>query len=183
MKKGTQTKYGTVQQVTQYGPGIVSFMTASHGGFQLSPDYNKRIHAVWRLRGGCYEEDCKWAIVAVTFPNRFTPENVKLAHATLKNNQPDEYAVVFGTAISVAESRVLRERAAKAEAAGKLQVIAAWGEWHKDVPKDMVGVCATVDGDREGIPRYFLIPADEYNISGLIFVVDPERHKEVERIG
>ena len=59
-------------------------------------------------------------------------------------------------------------------------VLAAWGDWHEEVPAGFVGVCAC-KGGRDADYRteqYFLIPADEYNPQpGLYSVVDPERHQ------
>jgi hypothetical protein len=108
----------------------------------------------------------------VTFPALFTPEEVKGAHATLKDWYPDAYAQAFGVTVAPEESRVLRERAAKDAARGKLQSYCAFGDWHAKVPPGMVGLVAKVDG-REGTgpERYFLVLAETYAARGIVFVI------------
>ena len=72
---------------------------------------------------------------------------------------------------------------------GDYLTVAAWGDWHKSVPKGMVGVLAVRGGrTRTGQyassdQRYFLVAGDEYdkrheNEAGCM-VVDPARHPEV----
>ncbi|MGC9292995.1 MAG: DUF7007 domain-containing protein [Acidobacteriaceae bacterium] len=63
----------------------------------------------------------------------------------------------------------------------EMVVVSAFGDWHKDVPKGMVGVVAILGGrtsynDIDRSERYFLVPAEEYDNRQVFFVVDPERH-------
>jgi hypothetical protein len=66
----------------------------------------------------------------------------------------------------------------------KLVATCAWGDWHKQVPADMVGVFATKGGSRNpardnSTDRYFLVPAAEYEArTHFGFVADPSRHTE-----
>ncbi len=60
-------------------------------------------------------------------------------------------------------------------------VVSAFGDWHKDVPKGMVGVVAVLGGrtpykNIDKSEQYFLVPAEEYANKKVFFVVDPERH-------
>jgi len=68
----------------------------------------------------------------------------------------------------------------------QLIVVCAWGDWHKDVPKGMVGVAACYGGRKQGQyaseQKYYLVPQSEYDqrdLKGHIgFIVDPARHSE-----
>jgi hypothetical protein len=178
-----RTPWGVSQSVTEVYPGIQSVSTAGHGGYKLDRKRNAMVHEAWRNVGGWYEEDCEWAIVALTFKYEFPAETVEGAIKTLKNWLPIQYSLVTGEQVALEESSKLREIAAKEAAKGKLQSFVAWGSWNKHVPEGFVGVCAKVDGrDGAGEGRYFLIPAEEYDGRGIVFVVDPERHAEVGTI-
>ncbi len=52
--------------------GIDLVETAGHGGYRLCPDLWEAMPTAWRetefSRGGFYEEDCDWALVALRFP-------------------------------------------------------------------------------------------------------------------
>jgi hypothetical protein len=61
--------------------GVYFVSTASHGGYYVTPDAIDAIPGDWREatfnRQGCngwFEEDCDWAIVALTFPRLFGPQ-------------------------------------------------------------------------------------------------------------
>lgn len=63
-------------------------------------------------------------------------------------------------------------------------VVASCGDWHQDVPKEMVCVCARChlqDGQGATKDRYFLVPASEYKTNAMHagFVIDPAGHKEI----
>ncbi len=67
------TPWGPSQGATLYAEGIAYHSTASHGGFHLSAERNRKVNPMLRSRGGgYYEEDAEWAIVAITFPHLFT---------------------------------------------------------------------------------------------------------------
>ena len=73
---------------TNYAEGIISHSTSGHGGFHLSPDRNRSVDASVRSTGGWYEEDCEWAIVALTFPEIFTGYERRCAEDIAKNTFP-----------------------------------------------------------------------------------------------
>ena len=143
-----RTPWGESQGVTEVYPGILSVSTSSHGGYKLDRKRNSQVDEVWRKAGGWYEEDCEWAIVALTFKSEFSAETVEGAVRTLKNWLPVEYILATGEQVSLEESSKLREIAAKEAAKGKLQSFVAWGSWNPLVPEGFVGVCAKVDGPR-----------------------------------
>lgn len=82
-----QTPWGLADSCKAVAPGIAFFSTPSHGGYRLSPERNAAVLA--KLPGfqtfcgvpGWYEEDCDWAAVALTFPEYFPAEAVKVAAA------------------------------------------------------------------------------------------------------
>jgi hypothetical protein len=182
IKIGSRSPWGKVNHVSEVAPGIQSCSTPGHGGFKLDRKHNEKVPAPLRQKSGWYEEDCRYAVVLVTFPEHFSQSQVRGAHKTLKAWYPDEYRAAYNVEVELKESHVLRERAAKEAARGKLQSLAAWGDWHVAVPKGKVGVVAKIDGrEGSGPERYFLVPESEYDVRALVFVVDPSRHEEVAR--
>ena len=183
----THTPWGPSQSAKHHARGIVEYSCAGHGGFHVSKTLNVKVHEAWRAKDGWYEEDCDWAIVALTFPEHFSAEDVAHATSSAKNWNPDGYTAFTGVAVALEESCVLRSRAFRAEHAKDLVTVCAFGSWHKNVPAGQVGVAACEGGRLEngqygGELRYFLVPAEEYRAGsgfGDGFVVDLARHPEV----
>ena len=82
------TPWGAAQTSKTIAEGIVSYMTASHGGILISdqrresmPDHLRSIPTF--AGGNWYEEDCDWAIVALAFPVHF-PKDQDAAKSTLE---------------------------------------------------------------------------------------------------
>lgn len=96
--------WGTVQTEKNYGPGIDLVSTASHGGFIVSPELNEHIKAKFpdfRPFGGherSYEEDCDYAVVVATFPDRFPSRYSYLANNMIRN-RPAYYGRVVDIGI------------------------------------------------------------------------------------
>ncbi len=191
-----ESPWGAVQHEAEIAPGITQVSTASHGGIFITPERNARVHGAWRRKGGWYEEDCDWAIVAITFPEHFQepmPEGSKhtgqthaeYARTVLWDWLPDEYAKVFGTKVPATESYTLRRRALAAGVMNDLRVASAWGpngdgHGRTRVPDGWLGVMAR-KGGRFGANgqhhEWHLVPAadyDEADEAGV--VVDPARH-------
>lgn len=190
------TPWGRADTERMIAPGIVEVTTASHGGIHLVPDLNGKVNAVWRDKAGWYEEDCDWAIVAVTFPEHFRDKKIEdgpevgltheqYAHNVLKRWYPDEYGTVFGVTVTAAESNIVAEREFKAAHADRWLSTSAWG--HRNdrngrlrVPAGWVGVCASVGGSRAhgSEERWFLVPEAEYDVRNTLggVVIDPDRH-------
>lgn len=200
VREGQRSPWGTIDYVSHWDVGITNVGTAGHGGVKLSPGRNRQVHEVWRRPGGWYEEDCEWAIVAVTFPECYSPEHVATARKTARNWFPDEYEVVTGETVKPGESYVRDEQLFYAEHADDWVTTAALaadpGTVERIVRDDgvtgglrlipaeqaMVKVWARVGGRRASAPetRAFLVPAADYATRGRFgFVLDPDKYKEV----
>lgn len=88
--------WGPVQTEKSYGEGITHVTTAGHGGFVLSPEMNEHVKVKfpdfkpWGGHERSYEEDCDWAVVVATFPDRFPSSSAYLANNTIRN-RPEYY--------------------------------------------------------------------------------------------
>ena len=182
----TSTPWGPSQGKTVLSLGIIQYSTAGHGGIHVCPSLNAQIHEAWREENGWYEEDCDWAVVAYHFPGAFKFAEVTSAIITLKNWQPHQYTRVTGQPVTLKESHTLREEAFREANKQSMVSVSVVGDWHKAVPKGMVGVTACIGGRNErgqysGPLRSFLVPAEEYRArDGQSFVVDLAQHQEVE---
>ncbi len=172
---GAHTPWGRSQGGTVYVEGIAAHSTAGHGGFKLSAEWNRKVHAALRIAGGFYEEDAEWAIVAISFPHLFTAFERRHAEQTIKDSWPDAWEAMFGTELAPGESRTKDQRAFEVQHANDWVVISAITSQQE---QGFVECVATPGGRRgEGTEeRRFLVPADEYDIGRFGFVVDPERH-------
>ena len=86
--KLTNTPWGKPDQQKQIAEGIVKVCTPSHGGIWLSPqrraDMPKQYRDIPTFAGAnWYEEDCDWALVALSFPQYFDQNAVTAATETL----------------------------------------------------------------------------------------------------
>lgn len=173
--------WGRIQDIKSFGIGIDFVGTASHGGFKLDSKRNAQVPEPFRNKNGWYEEDCEAAFVIMSFPELFSDEQVKSAHRSAKNWYPERYERHFGVVIPLEESCEKRSIAFDEQNHGNFVVRSAWGDWHDNVPKGMVGVYAKCQ--KTGEEKYFLVGGEEYkdrNAHG--FVIDLERHQEVDPI-
>jgi hypothetical protein len=89
----TNSPWGLIQQVTQIAEGIWQVSTASHGGLKVSDQRLAAMPAQQRTtpysHDGWFEEDLDWALVAVSFPEAFRPEDVVMARQSLAQYYPD----------------------------------------------------------------------------------------------
>lgn len=179
----TSTPWGPAQTSRKLAPGIMLYTTAAHGGIHLSAGKQAQMPEYLRCDGGWYEEDCAWALVALVFPQAFTPNQIDAARDTAKSWYPDQYARFTGSAVPVSESYVLRERAFHAAHAADYVAIVAWGDWQAGAPAGHVLVAATVGGmrqDPEAIRKYFLVTAARYDARDHFgYVIDPSADREV----
>jgi hypothetical protein len=187
-KAPRSTPWGKPQSQRTIAPGIVEYSTAGHGGIALDPERNSQVHPAWRAkpwgRAGWawYEEDCEWAIVAITFPQFFPEPHRQLSRQYAKDTFPDAYQAATGEEVRLEESRVLRERKAREELRDVWIAVTAYGDWCQGetvnldgrkvrlgpVPKGHVGVIAHKGGrDERGYPigpaRAFIVTAETYN--------------------
>lgn len=185
MKLGSYTPWGKADSIREKVPGLFEVSTPGHGGYKLDRKLNAKIHPAWRKKGGWYEEDCEWAIVALTLGpvGGFTEGTQADARSTCRNYFPDQYEEVFGVKVTAEQSHIVRERKEKKLHAGKLQSFAAWGDWAKNVPAGMVGLCAKVDGrGGSGPERFFLLPAEDYKVPYRGVFVIPDHAVEVPAV-
>lgn len=170
------TPWGASQGSTVYAEGVASHSTAGHGGFKLSAERNRIIHPMLRSKGGWYEEDAEWAIVAITFPDLFTAFERRCAETTIKDSWPDAWEAIFSTILQPGESREKDRRAFEQAHARDWIVVSAITSKHVS---GFVETVATLGGKRgPGTEeRRFLVPSNEYHVGGFGFVIDEARHQ------
>ncbi|TPP06041.1 DUF7007 domain-containing protein [Rhizobium glycinendophyticum] len=172
------TPWGGSQMAVIYTEGVVAHSTAGHGGFHLSADRNAKIHPLLRKDTPWYEEDCEWAIVAITFPDLFTGYERAAAEKTIRNTWPDAWEAIHGAKLAEGESWARDRRAFdQRHAADYIVTSAILSVQHPG----MTEVVAVVGGDRrsDDDERRFLVPSDEYaGRDRFGFVMDPDRHAE-----
>lgn len=170
-----QTPWGMSQSATVYTEGVESYSTAGHGGLKLSAERNSKVHSLLRAEGGWYEEDCAWAIVAITFPDFFTGFERRCAECSIKDSWPDAWEMIFGVVIEPGESYQKDRRAFHETHGGDWIVVSAINS-----AQTMGFVeCVATPGGQRGAgteERRFLVPADEYAVGRFGFVIDPSRH-------
>lgn len=166
MYLGKHSPWGRIEFEEKIADGIYNVSTPGHGGLKLDAARNRRVNPVWRRAGGWYEEDCEWAIVALTFPDEVfpEPESQDRAHKYGKHWFPDEYSKVTGTEVLVEESLVLHQRAFDERTKDKFVGVAAFGSWEKSVPEGMVGVVLRHQGT--GVEKNVLVTQDAYDKRG-----------------
>lgn len=170
------TPWGASQLASIYAEGIVSHMTAGHGGFRLSAERNARVMPALRIDSGWYEEDDAWAIVALTFPDLFTSYERRLGDRTIRDKWPDEWEAIHGRTLEPGESTGKDRREFERRHAGDWIVASAITSSHQ---RGMVEVVAVL-GARQGKQvqeRRFLVPTTEYLARGPFgFIIDEGRH-------
>ncbi len=173
----SSSPWGTAQSALLYAEGVISFSTASHGGFRLSPDRNAEVRADLRSSGGWYEEDEAWAIVALTFPALFTAFERRCAAQTIKDSWPEAWEAIHGTVLAPGESRTKDRHLFEREHVADWVVISAINSSHRE---GFVECVATMGGkrDRQSQERRFLVPKSEYDMGRFGFVIDPARHSD-----
>ncbi len=177
-RMSASTPWGGSQMVVIYADGIVAHSTAGHGGFHLSADRNAKIHPLLRKGTPWYEEDCEWAIVALSFPDLFTGYERAAAEKTIRNTWPDEWEAIHGAKLTEGESWAKDRRTFDQRHVADFVVTSAI---LSDQHPGMTEVVAVVGGTRksEADERRFLVPSDEYAGRGRFgFVIDPDRHAE-----
>lgn len=179
-------EWGPVQSRKVLAPGIISISTASHGGILVEKQLNLLIPEYMRSPDGAYEEDVDWSIVATVFPHAFTKEERARAKEIFRNSIPMAYELYYKEVIPPGESHAKDETAFKILHKNDYLGLAAWGDWHSQVPPGQVVVFAgrggrTADYKLPKDTAYFVVPADEYDErSPYGFVVDEKRHPRID---
>lgn len=174
------TPWGGSQPATIYAEGVAAHVTAGHGGFHLSAERNAEVHPLLRKDIPWYEEDCEWAIVAISFPELFTAYERSLAEKTVRNTWPEAWENIRGCPLAEGESWAKDQRAFDQRHAADFVVMSTIGS---DQHAGMTEVVAVVGGDwsRDAGERRFLVPSDEYAGRGPFgFVIDLARHAEYD---
>ncbi len=170
------TPWGGSQLATIYAEGVVSHSTSGHGGFHLSPGRNRQVDASVRSAGGWYEEDCEWAIVALTFPDLFTGYERRCADDAARNSFPDYWEKLRGRPLSAGESWSKdRTEFERVHADDWVVISAIISTQHFG----MTEVVATKGGNRgfQIEECRFLVSHDEYGGRGRFgFVINLARH-------
>lgn len=178
-RMAASTPWGSSQLATIYGPGVISHATAGHGGFHLSADRNRLVESALRKDSPWYEEDCEWAIVALTFPDFFTAYERKCADETIRHCWPETWERIHGRILAEGESRA-NDRCAfeQAHADDWVVISAIYSGQHAG----MTEVVATKGGLRDtGAERRFLVPSEDYSTRGPFgFVIDEARHQSYD---
>lgn len=83
------TPWGHADFAERIADGIWQVSTPGHGGLWISADRKGQMAEPYRnirtfAGGRWYEEDCDWCLVALSFPQYFTPEQIKIAHDTYR---------------------------------------------------------------------------------------------------
>ena len=178
IRMSASTPWGGSQMAVIYAEGVVAHSTAGHGGIHLSPDRNAKVNPLLRKDAPWYEEDCEWAIVAISFPELFTGYERSTAEKTIRNTRPDAWEAIHRCKLAEGESRVKDRRAFdQRHVADHIVISAIFSDQHPG----MTEVVAVVGGNRraDNDERRFLIPSDEYaGRSRFGFVIDTNRHAE-----
>lgn len=178
--RGKRSPWGTIDHARDIAPGIVEVATPSHGGIKLDRYRNREVPAAARRKGGWYEEDCDWSIVALCFPEAFSEDARTSAEKSAKDWDPDAYTAITGRPVTPAESYSLRERAFIEATKDALVVYSAGGGcFPVPVPPGKVGVYARIGGrNGSGADQLFLVDADRYRSRGEFgYVVQPDDEK------
>ncbi|SCX31549.1 DUF7007 domain-containing protein [Agrobacterium rosae] len=179
-RTSASTPWGVSHMAVIYADGVVSHMTSCHGGFRLSTDRNAKVHPLLRKDTPWYEEDCEWAIVAVTFPDLFTTYERSMAEKTVRNKWPDAWEMIYGCVLAEGESWAKDRRAFDQCHRNNFVVTSAILSGQN---AGMTEVVAVINGDRKpgNHGRRFLVPSEEYAGRGRFgFVIDHARHVEYD---
>lgn len=187
--------WGNVDGWTPFGDlGLYQHSTSSHGGIYVPDEMLAMMPEPYRKAnhyGGknWFEEDCEWALVALSFPSGHSEKQMDSAIRTVKNWYPHQFMAVTGIKLTTEDSSELLMEAERERAKGKYVANCAWGHGNNtthnriDVPEGMVGVAASIGGrdengrTDESTLRYFLIPDEEYQTrSRFGFILEKEYH-------
>lgn len=165
MRQHTNTPWGIADYVKDVaGDGTVLIVsTSSHGGIGVHT--SRAMPAYFRsqaLTSGewlWFEEDCDWAIAALSFPDLF-PKDQDNAKQTLCNWHPDVYAEHFGQLPTAAQSLKVAERERDERLKDKFTVSSGHSDSSWNIPKGFVYASGwrRADGAKQG----FLVPKDKY---------------------
>lgn len=191
-----RTPWGMSDSHEKLADGIDWYSTPSHGGVKLDLKRNAAIPEIFRTKGSWYEEDCEWAIACYFHPEGWLDRDgiQEMAIATLKTYFWRQWEQFHGVELAPGESHCKDEHMLREKHKDDYKVVAAFSRYCW-IPKGMIGVLAQINDRRvftshQGIedyekdPKsagvYFLVPEEEYDKRGSIFVIDLARHQRLE---
>lgn len=182
----TESLWGPIEHCETIAPGIYRVTTLSHGGYLLCDERLAQMPPALRHpEGHAFEEDCRWCLVVLAFPDLFSPETHINAKDTCRNWFPDIWEAWTGITLDPNQSYMKKQQHFYKQHEQDWIVTAAWGDWHPRVPQGFVAGRAYYGGRRtpQGgslgpTSRFFLIPQDEY-AQQRPFVIDLTRHREI----
>ncbi|MGO9675344.1 MAG: DUF7007 domain-containing protein [Methylocella sp.] len=197
--KPASSPWGAISDANEIAPGILWFSTAARTGYRLSAHRQRALPKSLRTEDAWYEDSSEWAAVAVVFDRIFdqlpAPDTAdcSLYHAgkeTLKNWRPEEYEAWFETELDKAEIDALAVTQFHRLHADRWIVLDAFDDRAPFVAGGWLHARARLGGDPPfgaasgrplGPSRWFLLDAEEFtNRRGRPFVIDPERHHEID---
>jgi len=193
------TPWGRAEEVVEIASGILSVITLSHGGIILDATRTAAMpiymsNNTFTKNPSTYEEDCDWAMPALVFETEFTnywsiqhmdvASLLRDAKLALCHCQPEAYEQFYGLTLMPGQSSKRDRQTFLDRNKENWLVVAAFGDWHLQVPKDMVGVSARLGSEHRlanAKTRFFLIADTEYktHTTGNPFIVDLTRHEEI----
>jgi len=191
--EGSRTPWGTADGVSHIAPGIASVFTPGHGGVKLSPARNKEVDPVWRNSNGWYEEDCEWAIAAITHREAYSEDHQRYAHESARQWFPDEYEKAVGKdparygvtdykPIAPGESSIRDEKVFFAANADKVQRVwsASYSKDHPGMTEVLVSDVTPTGGRGNNPTQTVLIPSDEYKTIGNFHTIPKDADYQVK---
>lgn len=165
-----RTIWGTAQHVETIAEGILWVSTASHGGFKLNRKMNAQMPDYMRSKGGWYEEDECWALVAIVFPQFFKEEQKLAAHRIFINYFPKAFERYYDCVILPGHSYEKDKLKFQEDTKNSWVVVSAFA--------NKPGFVSTI-ARRGTEEKKFLVPKNEYVAGKFGFVIDTNRHMEV----
>ena len=108
----------------------------------------------------------------------FTTRERRIAAESLIAYYPDAWEAIHGIELAPGQSRVKDERRFREVHAADWIVVSAV---RSDSHPGMVDCVATMGGARGAVPvRHYRVPVGEYAPGAFGFVIDPDRHEQVE---
>lgn len=178
---GSRTPWGPAQTAYHLAPGIVSVGCSQHGGVKLSPERNRLVPRALRNDSGWYEEDCEWAIAAMTHPEAFVAQGESIettrdhAEKTVIDWFPEKYEAATGKELLLGAS-LMKDKKTWHEIHADDEIAVSARGWGDDCPEGMVivSVCRGGRGERgENLKnsRDILVPVEDYQDPDLKFPI------------
>lgn len=201
--------WGYIDHVTKFTTGLSLVNTPGHGGLRVSKSFASKMPDIIVRMGTSYgsylwyEEDCLIDVAIcgmeqqpdifnaiATYYKKEPAEFLESCKRVFRNYYPDEYEKFYKVELKPGESSARDNYNFLVAHSNDLITRAAWGDWHKTVPKGFVGVCAypgrlfindeIYHHEHPDGETWYLIPEQEYKATHGYFVIDTARHGKWE---